>query len=354
MPKQFIASALTCTTILLAACGGGSEGASGTGSTAPGATTGSTAAPENPTKSLANNETEAQTLAQSTLQGSAENASTSQSQNRLSGLSALGGVSSGAGASGGFSAKSALRLASAVTRITGKETVQLTCAELTGSNTELPANEQITNCAGSISIETNITQESVGQNGAIAAGTFYTITFNGLSYETVADGAVSVIGGSIRIEYVQAFTISPLAGEIRFVATGLVGVTDGQAFGPESIDYRLRFDGSGSTIIADGVRLDGLSVNFTDADDYVIDTGTAIDNYDDGFIKVEYANWRVIDGVPQAGSRITVTGTNGTATLLVTSVADGVVSVTVTITAEGSTLDYNVQASIGNGQVTIQ
>ncbi len=342
MRKTLIASALTFAALTMTACGGGSEGGDNS----------SQAVPETATKTLSNNSDEARALAKNTVEGSSTNASTNQSQSRLSKVSSLPGIGPGSSASIGESLKHARLVTLLTTKSALKETRVITCDHLTDDNNSLPQNERITNCSGSIDLDSNFSENTVGTDGLIAAGTFFNMTFNNLSYQTVDQGSV-FLSGILRFEYVEAFRLNPVSGEMRFQAINLSGTSDGESFGPENLDYRIRLDGSNVTLIGNDVRLRDFQVSFVDSDSFTISGGTAIDGYDGAFIEVTYDNWQVIDGVPQTGSRLTATGENGSATIVVDSVSGNTINLTVTIVTDGQSNDYSIQANSSNGQVTV-
>ncbi len=341
MRKNLIASTLTCAALLLAACGGGGDENNSS----------STTVPESATKSLSNTNEEARSLAENTVEGSANNADTNQSQSRLSQFGSLGGFSGGAGASIGDTLKQARLVSLLASKQLPKEITEVGCDLLTADNGSLAQNEQITNCSGSITLDTNFSASSANQS-VIAAGTYFAMTFNNLSFQTVNDGQVAA-NGVLRFEYIDDFTISPVAGKIRFQAINLSGTSGGETFGPESLDYTIQLAGNNVTLVGNDVRLRDFQVSFTDSNTFTITGGTAVDGYEGGFIEVTYSNWQVVNGIPQAGSRLTVRGENGSATVVVNSVSGNVVSMTVTIVADGQTTEYPLQVSVSNGDATV-
>lgn len=343
MRKTLMASTLTCAALLLAACGGGGGDDNSNGSTT---------VPESATKSLSNTNEEARSLAENTVEGSASNADTTQSQSRLSNFGSLGGFSGGTGASVGDALKQTRLVSLLTSKRIPKEISEVGCDLLTADNNSLPPNQRITNCSGSITLDTNFSASSGTNQALIPAGTYFAMTFNNLSYQTVADG-LATANGQIRFEYIDDFTFDPLAGRIRFQAVNLSGTSEGESFGPESLDYTIQLAGNNVTLIGDDVRLRDFEVNFTDADTFTITGGTAVDGYEGGYIEVTYNNWQVVNGIPQAGSRLTARGENGSATVVVNSVTGNVINMTVTIVADGQTTEYPLQVSITNGDATV-
>ncbi|MFK7967064.1 MAG: hypothetical protein AB8C46_24155 [Burkholderiaceae bacterium] len=328
--------------LMLAACGGGDD----SGDTGGG---GNSSVPSSPTKSIANSEQEAQTLATGTIEGSGDNVNASRQQSRLDGFSRVAGATTGASGSTSQALKTGAMLAA---RIAGKETIELSCADIVAGSSDEPANEQIRDCSGSVTYDTNISQDSVDSTGTIAAGTFVSMTFNNLRYTTTIDGAIS-INGTIRIDYLESFVINPLSGRIKYTSTGLSGSSDGENFGPESSEYIISINGSRVEVIADGVRLTDFDANYTDANNYTISQGQVIDQIDGEYVEIDYSNWRVVDGVPQAGSSLVVLGTDGSATVSVLSNTGSELSIRISINAEGQTTDYELLINITNGEVSI-
>ena len=328
--------------LMLAACGGGDD----SGGNESG---GNSSVPSSPTKSIANSEQEAQTLATGTIEGSGDNVTASRQQSRLDGFSRVAGATTGASGSSSQALKTGAMLAQ---RTAGKATVELTCADIAAASAGAPADEQIRDCSGSVTYDTNISQDSVDSTGTIPAGTFVSMTFNNLRYTTTADGIVS-INGAIRIDYLESFVANPPSGQIRYTATNLSGSSDGESFGPESSEYIISFNGNRVEVIADGVRLTDFDANYTDANNYTISQGQVIDQIDGGYVQIDYSNWRVVDGVPQAGSSLVVVGTNGSATVTVLSNTGSQLSIRISINADGQTTDYELLINITNGEVSI-
>jgi len=347
MNKWQLIASISVLALALSACGGGGD-SNGTNNGGSGA---SATVPASPTKSLSNSDEEARLLAESTVEGSGDNVAASRQQNRLGAFSRIGGAATGA--SSNSSSIEALKTVARISeRFFAKEVTQLTCAELVSGNSNEPADQQIRDCSGSVSFESNLTEDSIDNTGAIAAGTFFTMTFNDLRYTTTADGPVSV-NGTIRVEYTERFVADPPSGTLRYQAINLSGSADGETFGPESLEYIISFNGNRIEVISDGVRLTEFDANYTDASNYTITGGSVIDQIGDDYVQIDYSNWRVVDGIPQTGSRLTVTGTNGTATVDVLSNNGTIVSIQITINAEGRTTDYDLQINITNGDVSI-
>lgn len=344
MNWQLMAS-ISLLSITLAACGGGD----GDNSAGNGSGNGSTA-PENPTRTLSNSDAEASTLATSTVTGSSDNVTASRRQSQLDGFSKIAGATT-ATSSNATPAQSIKAIAQMSARFASKESVQVSCADIVSGSAGDPADEQIQDCSGSVSFDTNIDDNSIDDNGAIAAGTFVNMTFNNLSYTTTADGPVSV-NGTIRVEYIERFVSNPPSGKLRYQAINLSGTSAGESFGPENVEYIISFDGNRVEVIADGVRLIGFDASYSDANNYTINGGSVIDQIGDDYVQIDYSNWRVVDDIPQTGSRLTVTGTNGTATVDVVSNDGTIVTLRITINADGSTTDYDLQINITNGTVT--
>lgn len=347
MNWQLFAS-VSLLSITLAACGGG-DGESN--DSAGGGSGSNSTAPSSPTRTLSNSDAEASTLAQSTVKGSSDNVTASRRQNQLNGFAKVAGATTAA-SSNASTAQSIKAITMMSARFAGKESVEVTCAEITSGSSGEPADEQIRDCSGSVSFDTNIDDSSIDSSGAIAAGTFVNMTFNSLSYTTTADGPVSV-NGTIRVDYVERFVSNPPSGKLRYQAINLSSTSAGESFGPENLEYIISFDGNGVEVIADGVRLIGFDASYTDANNYTITDGSVIDQIGDDYVQVDYSNWRVVDDIPQTGSRLTVIGTNGTATVDVLSNDGTIVSMRITINADGNTTDYDLQINITNGNVTI-
>ena len=329
-----LATLITCIA-LLGGCGGGGGDDSG----------GSAAAqvPGQPTHTLANDESEASALASAAMGSATKTADTSASQRRLSSLSALSGTRAPAGVD--RSIKHTLSAATLSKSLVGKETVVLDCADLAGAGVA-------TQCSGTATIDSNIDENSVDNQGNIRAGSYLEMRFNQFAYSSSTEGAVA-LNGRIRITFETGYSVSPPAGSILYEAIDLSGTSGGQSFGPESATYRLSLADGIATVETNDARISGLQITATDDDSFVISEGTVINGYRSGYLEVSYDEWRVVDGVPQPGSRVSIRGTNGSASVVVSSLDGDVVTFQVTITVDGSSREYQILADMGTGQTIV-
>ena len=337
MRAKYFVSLITCATFLGACGGGGGDGTNDQGGSTP------AEVPTQATHTLSDNEGEASALASNTISSSEKTAQTSAAQSRLTSISAL----SGNGPTGNeASTKHALQLTRVAKNIASKESYDLNCADFAGRG------GTIGSCTGTVRLESNLDENSVDAQGNIRAGSFVQMTFNDFSYDSPEDGVVA-LSGTIRVTFETSYTTSPLAGVVMYQATNLSGISQGQAFGPENATYRISLADGSTTIIANDTRIQGLEISTTDAGNFVISGGSSISGYGQGYIEVDYTNWRVVDGIPQPGSSVLVRGTNGTASVVVSSVDNNLVTIEVTMSIDGSGTTYIIVVDSQTGQTTI-
>lgn len=234
----------------------------------------------------------------------------------------------------------------------------LPCTDIYQVGTSI-GNSSVASCSGTMVIESNFDQYiQNNQNVPIPAGGYVTSTFVGFNITSVS-GETFSLSGSFTLTVLTTLDISSsvgFVGSYRLSAQNLAGVDEtGATFGPEnfSMDVTSNADGTIS-IVYDGVRVDDINVIETDDDDtYRITSGSMIVGYDDGHADVTFDNWDVVDGVPQAGSQLVVSGVNGSGSVRVLSATSTSVTFEVTITAEGTTEVHTVQASVSNGQLVL-
>ncbi|MEZ5651782.1 MAG: hypothetical protein R3E87_14690 [Burkholderiaceae bacterium] len=328
--------------IAIGGCGGGG-GATGTGNT--GGSAG--AVPTEATKTLVNDADQARRLADALVANDGSLADANESYKRIN----TGGLSliAPATADGGPWLKTA-RIAA--TRLT-KAVQTLPCGDVFGNGDGFQSGtDVIVACTGSVTFTAPDSFASGG--GGIPAGTSFTITYDDLTV-TASQSGLTSLSGTLTMTITNALTATGtgLTGTIRVSADSLAGSSGGLSYGPDSFTLTMTFTGGGVSLLIDGERISNLQTAYTDENDFTIVSGSALTRVDDGYLSVSFSQWRVVAGIPQVGSTITVTDAAGAQASIVTTAADAnSATFAVTITTAGGSTAYTVFATFVNGRAT--
>jgi hypothetical protein len=317
----------------LAACGGGDDTGSSNASTVP----------TEATSSIGNDETSAKSIVNLLVSTDDQAVASDSSFNQINGLTKTVGFASGA-----------INPTRAAKQI--QETVN--CSEYYPVGQPV-GNGQVTGCNGNISVISNLDELQTGNDQTLLpVGAYFTISFDQVSVQT-SDGGSFSLGGSLTmtvLESSQRGGSNGFVGGFQISVTNLTGVdSNGETFGPETSTIVVTFEADGRiTYVVDGVRVTDFEITETaDEDSYTINSGTIMTDYDGGHAEVSFQNWAVVDGIPQVGASVTVTGANGTATILVQSIDNDTITFRVAITVNGVEEIHIVEASISGNQVVV-
>ncbi|MEZ5660638.1 MAG: hypothetical protein R3E83_19660 [Burkholderiaceae bacterium] len=334
--------------LILTACGGGGAAGTGGGGNTGGGGTAQT--PTSATKTLENSPDEARALAGSVVEQDSDVANANQSYKRINSR-ALGLVTTTT-AGDGIMMKSVL---AAATRLT-KATQTLACGNLfVNGQTLESAGDFITGCTGTIEFTLPDALGGSGSSGSLPAGSVFSIRYVGLTI-TASQSGTTALNGAMTITVVQDLvtSLSGITGALRINAQALSGTAGGESFGPETFTLDLTFAGSSLSLAIDGQRITNLQTLFTDQNNFTISSGSAITPVGTGYVSVTFSNWQVVNGIPQVGATLSVTGANGSlATLQVTAADASSATVSVSITTQSGSGSYTVLVSFLGGVVTV-
>jgi hypothetical protein len=319
----------------LVACGGGGGGSDD-----------SAAASQGPT--LEAPPTTAAALQTTSVEASGAAAAGMESAQRMVQLSASLSGSIPALANSGSAALSWSRAALSASRERALARQTVSCAEFF----DAPSSS----CSGSLTVDTNHS----GSGTVIPAGTYVSMSFNGLQGSFFDDSQVS-INGTLRIDYLSALdTNAPSVAGLRTQLTfsNFSGSTDGVPFGPLTEVARYEFDNQGvGTMTIDGLRIVGFdTIQVTDANNYIMNDvmlSRAHWATPTGYVNMQFSSWYVVNGRPTLDSTVTITAPNSSITVRVTSSSASSVVYAVTAIVNGASVSYTVTASYpANGAPT--
>jgi hypothetical protein len=209
-------------------------------------------------------------------------------------------------------------------------------------------------CSGSVTVDTNAPQSGT----VVPAGTFFSITYQGLSFASGADTVQ--INGTFRVDFLTAFdtgATSPANLQMMLTLSDFSGNAGGVSFGPMNAIALVEYDASGvASLTVDGLRItdiDGAVV--TDEDDYRI-VGTRLRSAYWGsaaqYVDSDFSNWVVVGGRPTVGSTASIAAGTGSVTVAVTASSTSSVVYDVHLDRGGISVRYTVTATYSAGSST--
>ena len=240
-------------------------------------------------------------------------------------------------ASGGSAALSWGRVALSASRERALATQTLTCADFFGSPS----------CSGSLTLDTNAS----GSGTVIPAGTYVTMTFNAL--QGTFEGSPVLLNGTLRLDYLTTFDVnasSPAGLRFQLTFSNFSGTEEGVSFGPLSEIALFEFDAQGAAqMTVDGLRITGFdTLTLTDGNNYSLANVTLRRAHwaaAAGYVDMSFQGWSVVNGRPSVNSRATITASNSSIAVVVTSSSAGSVVYAVTASVNGASVSYTVTAS---------
>jgi len=310
-PQRLLPVVLTA---LLVACGGGGD----SGGAAPATVAGppATAAALNTTSP-----NEAAQAAQSVV--ASADAAVARSAS-LTGFSAAFGSAAGAQASPAMARKQALAV------------VASPCDEWV----DLP-------CTGSATFDTNVVTPATVLN----PGDYLDVRFASVSGMLL--GKSVLLNGRMRMDFLSTINLNATQFpglNLLLTLDGFGGAVNGRSFGPITDLCQLQISSQGvGSLTAAGARYTGLNgVSTSGPGDYVVaGTGVRKGYWADTsqYVDLSLSNWRVATARPAVGSTASVSGAQGSISVVVTASSPGSVVYAVDITGATGTTRYGVTAT---------